>query len=56
MSTDAAYVDLLLAGDEAGAGAQVTGQNGQVAYSGSKMAVARWVRRNAPAGPARACA
>jgi NAD(P)-dependent dehydrogenase (short-subunit alcohol dehydrogenase family) len=48
MSTDAAYVELLLAGDEAGAGARVTGQNGQVAYSGSKMAVARWVRRNAP--------
>ena len=49
MSTDEAYVELLLAGDEAGAGAQVAGQNGQVAYSGSKMAVARWVRRNAPA-------
>lgn len=49
MSPDPEYVDLLLAGDEAGACARVTGQNGQVAYSGSKAAVARWVRRNAPA-------
>lgn len=49
MSPDAEYVDLLLAGDEAGACERVAAQNGQVAYSGSKAAVARWVRRNAPA-------
>lgn len=49
MSSDPEYVNLLLAGDEAGASARVAEQNGQVAYSGSKAAVARWVRRNAPA-------
>ncbi len=49
MSTDAVFVDLLLAGDEEGAAAHVDKCEGQVAYSGSKMGVARWVRRHAPA-------
>lgn len=49
MSSDAEYVDLLLAGNETAACERVADQNGQVAYSGSKAAVARWVRRNAPA-------
>ncbi len=49
MSPDPQYVEMLLAGDEAGACERVANQDGHVAYSGSKAAVARWVRRNAPA-------
>ncbi|MBK6289184.1 MAG: SDR family oxidoreductase [Gammaproteobacteria bacterium] len=49
MSADAAFVDLLLAGDEEGAAVHVDKCDGQVAYAGSKMGVARWVRGNAPA-------
>lgn len=48
MSSDAEYVERLLAGDETGAVARVAEQNGQVAYSGSKAAVTRWMRRNTP--------
>ena len=44
MSADAAFVDLLLAGDEEGAAVHVDKCDGQVAYAGSKMGVARWVR------------
>lgn len=48
MNHDQAYIDLLLAGDEAGACAHVDAKgSGQNAYSGSKLALARWVRRNA---------
>jgi NAD(P)-dependent dehydrogenase (short-subunit alcohol dehydrogenase family) len=49
MSTDADYVATLLAGDERGAVSHLEGKDGQTAYSGSKLAVARWVRRNAAA-------
>jgi NAD(P)-dependent dehydrogenase (short-subunit alcohol dehydrogenase family) len=49
MSTDADYVATLLAGDEQGAVSHLEGKDGQTAYSGSKLAVARWVRRNAAA-------
>lgn len=49
MSADADYVDKLLAGDEEGAVSHLEGKDGQTAYSGSKLAVARWVRRNAAA-------
>ena len=46
MSTDSKFVDLLLDGDENAALAHVEGIDGQAAYSGSKQAVARWMRRN----------
>ena len=46
MDTNAAYVDALLAGDEAELAAQLEGMEGQTVYSGSKQAVARWMRRN----------
>jgi NAD(P)-dependent dehydrogenase (short-subunit alcohol dehydrogenase family) len=46
MDTDARYVDALLAGDEAQAKERTTAMNGQTAYSGSKQALTRWMRRN----------
>ncbi len=46
MSTDSAFVELLLDADENAALAHVEGIDGQAAYSGSKQAVARWMRRN----------
>lgn len=46
MSSDADFVDLLLDGDEDAALRHVEGIDGQAAYSGSKQAVARWMRRN----------
>lgn len=49
MSSDPAFVELLLAGEEEAAAKHVDACDGQTAYAGSKMGVARWVRRNAPA-------
>ncbi len=46
MSTDNDYVDLLLNNDEPAALSHVENIDGQAAYSGSKQAVARWMRRN----------
>jgi NAD(P)-dependent dehydrogenase (short-subunit alcohol dehydrogenase family) len=46
MQTSSEYVELLLAGDEAGAGKVADAIEGQAVYSGSKQAVARWMRRN----------
>lgn len=46
MSTESEFVDLLLDGDETAALQFVEGIEGQAAYSGSKQAVARWMRRN----------
>lgn len=46
MPTNAAYVDALLAGDDAELGKQLQGMQGQAVYSGSKQAVARWMRRH----------
>ncbi len=40
------YVDLLLAGDEPAAAALADTITGQQTYSGSKQAIARWMRRN----------
>jgi NAD(P)-dependent dehydrogenase (short-subunit alcohol dehydrogenase family) len=42
-----AFVQLLLAGDEAGALAAAEGEYGTFAYMASKLALARWVRRHA---------
>jgi NAD(P)-dependent dehydrogenase (short-subunit alcohol dehydrogenase family) len=47
MDTNDAYVDALLAGDEAEVVKQLESMEGQTVYSGSKQAVARWMRRNA---------
>jgi NAD(P)-dependent dehydrogenase (short-subunit alcohol dehydrogenase family) len=46
---DPAHVEALLAGDEDGACKRVDALDGHNAYAGSKRALARWVRRNAPA-------
>ena len=46
MATDADYVDALLAGDETKAREQTSKMTGQPAYSGSKQALTRWMRRN----------
>ena len=46
METDAEYVDTLLAGDEAKAKERTGAMEGQAAYSGSKQALTRWMRRN----------
>jgi NAD(P)-dependent dehydrogenase (short-subunit alcohol dehydrogenase family) len=46
MDTNGAYVDALLNGDEAELEKQLEGMEGQTVYSGSKQAVARWMRRN----------
>ena len=43
------HIDSLLSGDEARACALVDTLDGHNAYAGSKNALARWVRRNAPA-------
>jgi len=41
-----AYVQLCLAGDEAGACTEIEGRDGHTAYAGSKRAVTLWMRRN----------
>ena len=46
MDTNSAYVDALLSGDKAAVEKQLESMEGQTAYSGSKQAVARWMRRN----------
>jgi NAD(P)-dependent dehydrogenase (short-subunit alcohol dehydrogenase family) len=46
MDTDANYVDALLAADEATARTLAVEIQGQSAYSGSKQALTRWMRRN----------
>lgn len=46
MDTDSTYVDALLSGDETKARARTGEMEGQPAYSGSKQAVTRWMRRN----------
>jgi NAD(P)-dependent dehydrogenase (short-subunit alcohol dehydrogenase family) len=46
MATDADYVDALLAGDESKAREHTSQMTGQPAYSGSKQALTRWMRRN----------
>jgi NAD(P)-dependent dehydrogenase (short-subunit alcohol dehydrogenase family) len=46
MDTNSAYVDALLAGDNIELQKQLQGMEGQTVYSGSKQAVARWMRRN----------
>jgi NAD(P)-dependent dehydrogenase (short-subunit alcohol dehydrogenase family) len=46
MDTDANYVDALLAADETTARTLATEIQGQPAYSGSKQALTRWMRRN----------
>ena len=53
MATDMQTIDLMLAGDEAGTSDYLDGLGegqgeGQNAYGGSKMAISRWMRRNAP--------
>ena len=49
MSTSNDYVDLLLSGDEDAALDASEKITGHEAYSGSKQAIARWMRRKAPA-------
>jgi NAD(P)-dependent dehydrogenase (short-subunit alcohol dehydrogenase family) len=44
--TDAGYVEALLAGDEEKARERTSAMQGQPAYSGSKQALTRWMRRN----------
>lgn len=44
--TDANYVEALLAGDEEKARERTSAMQGQPAYSGSKQALTRWMRRN----------
>ena len=46
METDSDYVDALLAADEDGAKERTGTMEGQRAYSGSKQALTRWMRRN----------
>ena len=46
MATDTEYVDALLAGDETRAKERAAAMEGQPAYSGSKQALTRWMRRN----------
>jgi NAD(P)-dependent dehydrogenase (short-subunit alcohol dehydrogenase family) len=46
MDTNPAYVEALLDGDDAELERQLEGMEGQTVYSGSKQAVARWMRRN----------
>jgi NAD(P)-dependent dehydrogenase (short-subunit alcohol dehydrogenase family) len=45
---DGPLVAACLADDEAGARAAATAADGQSVYAGSKLALARWVRRHAP--------
>jgi NAD(P)-dependent dehydrogenase (short-subunit alcohol dehydrogenase family) len=47
-NSDNAIVEACLAGDEAGARRLAGEPSGQPAYGGSKLALARWVRRHAP--------
>ncbi|MBB3046853.1 NAD(P)-dependent dehydrogenase (short-subunit alcohol dehydrogenase family) [Litorivivens lipolytica] len=49
MDTRADYVDTLLAGDEAAARTVAEDTDGHALYSGSKQALARWMRRNTQA-------
>ena len=49
MDTRADYVDTLLSGDEAAARALAEDTDGHALYSGSKQALARWMRRNTQA-------
>ena len=46
MSTDDEYVDLQLDGNETAARARANEISGHESYSGSKLAVSRWLRRN----------
>lgn len=46
---DEAYVSALLAGDEAAACARIDTLDGHQAYAGGKLALTRWMRRQAPA-------
>jgi NAD(P)-dependent dehydrogenase (short-subunit alcohol dehydrogenase family) len=46
MDTNADYVDALLAGDDDALASALENMEGQTVYSGSKQAVARWMRRN----------
>jgi NAD(P)-dependent dehydrogenase (short-subunit alcohol dehydrogenase family) len=46
MATDANYIDSLLAGDETRARDHTAKMTGQPAYTGSKQALTRWMRRN----------
>ncbi len=46
MDTNAEYVDALLADDDAALASALENMEGQTVYSGSKQAVARWMRRN----------
>ncbi|MGI9284454.1 MAG: SDR family oxidoreductase [Pseudomonadales bacterium] len=46
---DAAHIDALLEGDEGKACELIDQLDGHNAYAGSKNALAKWVRRNAPA-------
>ena len=48
MCTKPELIDTLLSGDEAAAVAMGAGTNGHECYAGSKQAVARWMRRQAP--------
>jgi len=47
-SSDPTFVDLLLSGDEEAARQRATEIEGHPVYSGSKLAVARWMRRQCP--------
>lgn len=49
MDTNPAYVDALLADDAEGITAALASMEGQTVYSGSKQALARWMRRHTPA-------
>jgi NAD(P)-dependent dehydrogenase (short-subunit alcohol dehydrogenase family) len=44
---DPIFVEKLLAGDEAGAGAYIETKDGQTAYAHGKFAISVWMRRNA---------
>jgi len=46
VQTDDTYVQKCLAGDEAGACAEIDERDGHTAYAGSKRAVTIWMRRN----------
>ncbi len=48
-NADGPLVDACLRGDEPGARAIAAGLDGPRAYAGAKLALARWVRRHAPA-------
>jgi NAD(P)-dependent dehydrogenase (short-subunit alcohol dehydrogenase family) len=48
METSGEYVQALLGGDEAAAGAIAKTTNAQMVYSGTKQALTLWMKRNAP--------